>query len=239
MIVICHRHKVIIFLFFITSIVFFYCISVQKKKATLLFSLDYALSKAAQEKIKNTLTPQVLYQYPAVHVVNMLQQDVPTVDALSWRYNPLGSAYVRVACHKPIVQVSFPDKTYVALSSGQLFFSDYYDAGLVSSLPTIHVAQTELRNIHDLEQFIQGIPRQFFEEYAVVWHNKTHILIVPRDMHCIQVKTTSDLFCYQALAPLIQYFCTKIISDKTKNTYTIDVRFKDYIILSTHKGGVL
>ena len=244
MIITCLKHKVTLFFLFFATIIFFYFFLSYNKKNSITFLFDYALKQSAERALREIITPDKLFKQSINKLCYAAQEAVPVINNIRCRYKPLGNSFIEVTCEQPCAQIISNGKTVIATQAGKLFETDFYKKSYIQELPIIKLLSPEIENSY-LEKFIKKTTKSLLDSYAIFWKDPTEIYCVPHEMPHIQLKLTADSDWLLKLTPLITHFSQRVIPQleakelkKSKKIYTIDMRFKDYIILSSNNKGI-
>lgn len=214
---------------------------------TISFSFDHQFSDATKKQcaalIKKELPP--LY---AATLKNNLKPIIPALKSLTLRFSPAYSMHVKVYAQQPLITIN---NKYVLATDGTLIDQKHFEAQVLERLPALNAhPDFEISTTPETEMadFVSALPRFIFEQYTIIWHNKTYILLEDKrdDFTILALHTTrfdENLLNYIAqIKNIIEEKKALRPAKKTQksSTWQADVRFRDQIVLShtERRGGV-
>ncbi len=204
---------------------------------------DPVLSFASTSLLDPRITCVELSRHDASSLMKLLQQEVPVIQALEVCYKGCRHAHVKIEAYRPQLSIN---TEYVMLCNGLIARSDFFADHVRESLPAIGYPDDSTGIVCGeyctaLLSFMGRLPEGFFEQYSVIWHNKTDIVLY--DKQCAQfclrahAETQFDDALVHAIASIKKVVQKRTTSRSSKGTlhrmWRADVRFKDYIVLSS------
>jgi hypothetical protein len=211
-------------------------------------SIDSRLTTETHTAIANTVTAylQLTQQNPAnlPALADQLQMQFNCIQSIDIARAPSKYAHIEVHAHTPYVRFENNENQYIASTNGIIMPCALFKTNITDGLRTIKIAlNVDAHKLPDTcMQFMQQLPLTIFETYIFNWHNQYHIELNKKNN-----PTFSLLLSHHSIltASLMNY-CNMLyehlenngaFAEKKKKHWIADVRFKDQIILSTHKGG--
>lgn len=224
----------------------FYCyMGRQGSAVTIALIVDPRSSQALAKKYNKLLTPAFLQEQRISGAAKTIAQDMRSFSGLSLRHLSNRKIVVRLAAKTPLVRIN---NQFIVTVDGVLVPAHEFSGAILEQLPTIKVQNTHLltTQVAELAKFIAFLPAVVWEQYQLVWHNKTDIELVG-EVPAGSITRISLRACYttlfsSALLAHIEQLKKELqerVQPKNKNRaphWCIDLRMEKQLVVSRMLG---
>lgn len=146
-------------------------------QTTIALLMDPRAAHALTKKYKKLVTPELLRSHKIAGVAETIAQDMSSLAALSVRRLSNHTVVVQLKLKTPLVRVN---EQYIVTIDGTLVSAAEYNEAVTAQLPVVRVADMRSfgEQVPQLAKFIAALPAAIWEQYQIVWRNKTDIELV-------------------------------------------------------------
>lgn len=203
------------------------------------YSFDSFLAPATRDRLK-TIIIKELTTSSAPDLLLHIQLAIPAITTVCiYRRRPWHT-HVQLKAAYPIVTVN----EHLALTNKGTIAPCYlFIEQSMKGLPRITInEQTLLKyktDATELYNFIDTLPIKLKEDYDIIWHDKTHIVLVNKSQshHLVCTSHTHfDTKLQHALNNIDHVIQQRLAAKKKKRIWQTDVRFNGFMVLSSTLG---
>jgi hypothetical protein len=223
-----------------------YCYSVQHKSVkTIALRVDSRLSAPVAKRYQELLTPDFLQQHAMPLMAKRIAGELQAFAGLSARYLSNHKIVMHLKAKTPLVIIN---DQYVVTVDGALVAAQEFNSSIVEQLPAIIVRDTKAlsEQVVELAKFIAFLPVEIWQDYQIIWHNKTFIELrdYPRESLVPRISLVAcytTLFSSQLLAHIssIKKKLQEQVAIKNKKMaqfWRIDVRMERQLVVTRVQG---
>lgn len=202
-----------------------------------------SLSPVIHARLQEQISPSLVATLPTLRLLSHIQEYAPTAESLTIRYDRHHHATVTIT-HTPAV--ARINGTHLVTKRGKLVLSTLYPRTVTDHLPTLSLSPGTLERqpYERIAHFIATLPAEITEEYALYWHDKTHIDLIPHTSPHGTITVWSETIWSENLLHALRRI-EKLLNERrpvrkgapAQMQWRVDARIPHYCIVSpTTKG---
>jgi hypothetical protein len=216
-------------------------IAVQPRVITLF--VDGHFAPHVIQRCRGLLTPDFLQKHSSHDLLHCIKSNVIGIATCSIRYGGFQTAHVSIKGLAPFIKMN---QNLVLTTAGTVVPASEFQEIILDRLPRVKMDDPTISEAHtvaDFFTFMQALPEQLFENYAIVWRDKTTIYLIDQALPSVALvalyttRFTPELM--QAIAQLKEPLFKEAMNkkDRVVRKKIIDVRVKGQIIVRHMQGG--
>ncbi len=168
------------------------------------------------------------YHDQPLYMLEKLISEFPLIAQGTIAYTPHRTASIRITAHRPLALIN---QNLVITYTGLIFDKALFYEPYIDTLPQLEVRSSDIQN--ELKapyflSFVQSFCQTLYDSYTVVWHNKTEIELIDKELPGFSIFCHAEQNITERLLQTCQDLGTA--TNRSKNVCA-DIRFNQSIII--------